>query len=461
MVVAIVSLPCYSMFTTRVNLKGVVNMYEFSGFNQRIQSLRKAKGMTQEELADRVGVSGQAVSKWENGQSYPDITIIPDLAAILETDVDFLFGRKKSPPAFNGTPAFPEVFNGLPLVHSSDTVACYSDKEVVSRDSSGVKFADRSTAELTNRIIVNNGAGEIRFLGKDDMGDNMQIFDSTKMEKNYEFDGTDSVDISVISNECTLVRSRDDKTRVRATGIAAFMKRLRVECDAATIRVAFEKVEGNSNNSNNKSKENQIIVEVPFDEGKHAAISINGSGSFDSEIGKFNEAKLSINGSGSICAKDFDTCDANINGSGSITSGKTNELKFTLNGSGSTEWGYVKTAKATINGSGSADFRSVEDLNLSINGSGDVTADKISGGGDVILKISGSASIDIKDGACEKFDANVSGSCDIDATGLTARKAHIVLHQMGSVTLGRVIEGSTEQVKKKGTINILKRGAEN
>ena len=39
----------------------------------RIQSLRKSKGMSQEELADRIGVSRQAVSKWESEQATPDL----------------------------------------------------------------------------------------------------------------------------------------------------------------------------------------------------------------------------------------------------------------------------------------------------------------------------------------------------------------------------------------------------
>ena len=41
--------------------------------SDRIQELRKAKGISQEELADKMEVSRQAVSKWENGQSVPDL----------------------------------------------------------------------------------------------------------------------------------------------------------------------------------------------------------------------------------------------------------------------------------------------------------------------------------------------------------------------------------------------------
>lgn len=57
---------------------------------KQIADLRKAKGLTQSELGERIGVSFQAVSKWERGEALPDITLLPDLARILETTVDFI-----------------------------------------------------------------------------------------------------------------------------------------------------------------------------------------------------------------------------------------------------------------------------------------------------------------------------------------------------------------------------------
>lgn len=57
-----------------------------------IAARRKEKGLTQEELADYVGVSKPAVSKWESGQSYPDIMLLPILAAFFNTSVDELLG---------------------------------------------------------------------------------------------------------------------------------------------------------------------------------------------------------------------------------------------------------------------------------------------------------------------------------------------------------------------------------
>lgn len=63
---------------------------------EQIAVLRKAKGITQSELGERIGVSFQAVSKWERGETLPDITVLPDLAKILETTVDFiLLGSEK------------------------------------------------------------------------------------------------------------------------------------------------------------------------------------------------------------------------------------------------------------------------------------------------------------------------------------------------------------------------------
>lgn len=56
----------------------------------RIALLRKGRKMTQEELAETLGVSSQAVSKWENDLSCPDIQLLPKLAAVLGTSVDSL-----------------------------------------------------------------------------------------------------------------------------------------------------------------------------------------------------------------------------------------------------------------------------------------------------------------------------------------------------------------------------------
>ena len=66
---------------------------------KRIAALRKEKGLTQEELAQHMGVSGQAVSKWENDQTCPDISALPKLARLLGVTVDELLEGKEETPA--------------------------------------------------------------------------------------------------------------------------------------------------------------------------------------------------------------------------------------------------------------------------------------------------------------------------------------------------------------------------
>lgn len=54
---------------------------------------RKQRNLTQEALAQRLGVTNQAVSKWESGQACPDIQLLPELADLFEITIDTLFGR--------------------------------------------------------------------------------------------------------------------------------------------------------------------------------------------------------------------------------------------------------------------------------------------------------------------------------------------------------------------------------
>ena len=60
----------------------------------RICRYRKVKGLTQEELANKLGVSAQAVSKWENDQSCPDISLLPQLCRVLGITTDELLTGK-------------------------------------------------------------------------------------------------------------------------------------------------------------------------------------------------------------------------------------------------------------------------------------------------------------------------------------------------------------------------------
>lgn len=63
-------------------------------FGSMIATLRKEQGMTQLELAEKMGVTDKAVSKWERDLSFPDVSSIPKLAEILHVSVDELMQGK-------------------------------------------------------------------------------------------------------------------------------------------------------------------------------------------------------------------------------------------------------------------------------------------------------------------------------------------------------------------------------
>lgn len=68
-----------------------------NNLGSRISEYRQNKGMTQEELAARIGVTHQALSKWERGQSLPDLSLLADLCHIMGCSADYLLGIETAP----------------------------------------------------------------------------------------------------------------------------------------------------------------------------------------------------------------------------------------------------------------------------------------------------------------------------------------------------------------------------
>ena len=69
-------------------------MIDTIGLGKRIADARHSKGLTQKDLACLVGVTAQAVSKWERGGSCPDISILDEVADALNVSVSDLLGVK-------------------------------------------------------------------------------------------------------------------------------------------------------------------------------------------------------------------------------------------------------------------------------------------------------------------------------------------------------------------------------
>lgn len=115
-------------------------MEKTTHIGKTIAHYRKLKDMTQSELAQRLNLSMQAVSKWEQGQSCPDIMLLPEIADIFSISVDALFNR-------------PEKRNII--YRFNPNVPWYDDDKIRIAIYSGRKLVDQSTYEFQigeNRI---------------------------------------------------------------------------------------------------------------------------------------------------------------------------------------------------------------------------------------------------------------------------------------------------------------------
>ena len=79
----------------------------------QIAALRKGKGLTQAELGDRLGLSFQAVSKWERGETLPDTAILPELAEVLQTSVDLILSGGRQALQYRGKFSVQDARDGI------------------------------------------------------------------------------------------------------------------------------------------------------------------------------------------------------------------------------------------------------------------------------------------------------------------------------------------------------------
>ena len=84
-------------------------------FPQRLKQLRKEMGLSQKSLSEHLGVTQQAVGKWETGRSSPDPATLARLAELLETSADYLLGISEQ-PAEPAAPSLPYAESPIPVI---------------------------------------------------------------------------------------------------------------------------------------------------------------------------------------------------------------------------------------------------------------------------------------------------------------------------------------------------------
>lgn len=113
-------------------------------FPEKLNLLRKNKGLTQEELAEKLCVSRQAIAKWESGQSYPDIANLIQISNLMNVTVDYLVrdqecGRNPAP----GNMGELDELISFRLKASRNTYAAFMNETSSSRfDSHDYKFEE-------------------------------------------------------------------------------------------------------------------------------------------------------------------------------------------------------------------------------------------------------------------------------------------------------------------------------
>lgn len=400
--------------------------YDVAKLGVRIAQLRKERNLTQDALSQKLGVSPQAVSKWETGIGCPDIALLPVIADAFGVTINDLFCDDMTPigAVDEENFSFPAEHGNLKLVAELNNRACYADMEG-KIDGSVVRFDDGSEANFEEMVVINRGKGNILLRTSDDFGTNDWKSDKGTVSQNNENEkgtGIDSLDFDLAGAcDITIDQSKDGKTHWKADGPVSFMKNLSIEREGSTLVICL-----------NSYKTNKIF----------------GLGFGNTR----NSGTITL----SVADPVLKSLNAKIKGSANIGSAiKVDEANVMITGSGNTTLGNVKSLQLKVAGSGDCDFGEVEDASISIAGSGDVKIRELSKTG--YVRIAGSGDVSILSGEAERLEISVFGSGDIDAKHLTVDELDIEMNGTGGAVIGRVRSHSVERISRASDLKILYR----
>lgn len=448
-------------------------MNDMSHFAKTVATKRKEKNLTQEGLATRLGISPQAVSKWENGLGLPDVTLFPLIAQILEVSLAELFGVEEK-QCLSDTQEkenhvrdlrVPKEIEGLPLAGIGVRRACYSKKPVVEQKDEKIFFGDGSEADLVSGWSTNCGSGDIRIYKIDEIGrrEHNRYTEPADFDKLGEKEWSSfspkiqSLYFSIHSGcHLRILKGEGDSCKLHIKATKRFLNATTVETEGETLTVRVKNLVLD-NWMRRRADDCEITLSVPFKKGKKLHVSLYGMGSATVES-DFEEGELKIEGSGSFAAASFEkSLTARIGGSGLMRFAKSlGDTKLRISGSGKMELDHINNADIKISGSGDiCAEKSSGKGSVQISGSGDVNIDKVSG--ELRVKISGSGDLTCG-GVLDFLSFTASGSGDLKGAGLTVKDAE--LHTVGNadIEIGRITGSSKEKFSKHSSVKIGLRG---
>ncbi len=398
-------------------------MLSMKEFGELIAKRRKELGYTQEALANKLDITPQAVSKWENGIGYPDISLFPAIADVFDMSIDELFGR--------------EVRKSETPLESEDVL----QGEVV--DESEVPYETKQEKKSKSGFLKHFNIGGARFSFKhNDESENVGNY------KDFEISDFRSI-CGKLCNSCKVRIIRSNKIKLDASGTKKFMESLNIEIVNEVLNITMKNY--NAINENN----NRIDIYVNFVKGE--MLDVNASGAVDLEIEPdFDVARFVTSGACDVNAESFGQIVATLSGASDFSMRNASDAEFIASGASDIAIGDVDNSfKSVISGAGDVKANSLHNAYIQISGSGDATVNNANG--DLTVKLSGASDASVN-GQVDKLYVSVSGSCDFRGANLTANEADITASGPCDVKIDRIIGQSREKIDRLSDLIVNRRG---
>lgn len=401
-------------------------MRDIKDFGLFIANKRKELGMTQENLANIIGITPQAVSKWENGIGYPDVTLFSDIAKALNVSVSELFGEEIK-TGF----VVPNTYRELPKIYENEHSACYSSKVVerIVAEEGKILFKDGSYAEIIERCVYNQGTGEVHIVSVEELKNDITPKNNEKrVEKPIEtFDSVELV-VGGGSNEIFIEKSSSPKLEFRGT--ENFIKAFESSVENRKLSVLQKWDSGNR-------EKGKIIIKAPFEKGNTLHVNLGGNNTVETYV-DFGKTNLFTSGNSSINGQLTDSLYLKVSGNSSVEYNTVkNDAVFEISGNSSISVKKIGKSKIKVSGNSSMAFLDVQN--------------------DMDIRVSGNSAISAS-GEIDSLKCEFSGNGEFDGKNLTVKTAEITITSKGKVYLKHIKKCSVERLGLHGKLYVEKRG---
>lgn len=401
-------------------------MLSMKELGELISHKRKSLGLTQDALAEKLGITPQAVSKWENGVGYPDITLFPAIAQVFNMTTDELFGLT---PIINKEEKSAEIDEAEQSEELEDLDEELEDLEDLNAEEDVIIEIDKNdgTPVITYRSLADSFKGLFRGFSKSTnehieygfVGEDEKEFDSIYI------DVSGATDINILSG---------NTPRIEAEGSQKFFEHFSHKVENRTLKVTVTPYSANN-------EHNIVDIYCSFVKGNDLTAILKGATDVKTEI-DFETAKINISGAGDFVGENFGKIEAKVSGAGDVDFKSADDAKVLVSGSGDTTIEEIRSSlNATISGAGDLSVIRAKNVSVAASGSSDTTIGEVSGN----LSFTGSGSCDAKaNGKVDELYISLSGSCDFSGKALYSTNAELYASGPSSIEIG-LVSGNVKQ----------------